>query len=259
MMSFKTVTLHLSDYGAVELKEYIKKTTYKAFLYTLLILILLYAGFTIKSILSEEEILSAPLRAMAIDLEMIDQAPQEDAAPPPPPPPPTVVNTGPAARAGSPVPIPDADITPDMKDFADMEVIDRASSEGGDGIDLGGFDDDIDFEGDGVKIETREVEPDPDEFIFVEQEPDIDIGKLQKLVIYPEMAKRAGVEGQVHVRILVGKDGKIRKTRIEMSDNSLLNQAALDALNKYGYIPPAIQNKEPVMTWVTVPIVFQLR
>lgn len=258
-MSFKIITLNLSDYGAIELKEFIRKTTYKSFAYTISFMIFLFLTFAIVKYLSEEELLSAPLRVMSIDLEMIDQAPPEDAAPPPPPPPPVVVNSGPAARAGTPVPIPDADLSPDMQDFADLDVLDRASSEGGDGLDLGGFDSDIDFEGDGVNIEAREVEPKHDEFIFVEQEADIDIVKLQKLVIYPEMAIRAGIEGEVHVQILVGKDGKVRKTRILMSDNKLLNDAALDAIKRYGHIPPAIQDKQPIMMWVTVPIVFKLR
>jgi outer membrane biosynthesis protein TonB len=38
-----------------------------------------------------------------------------------------------------------------------------------------------------------------------------------------------------------------------------LNQAAIDAIKKYGKFPPAIQNKQPVGTWTTIPLVFRLQ
>mgnify|MGYP000848184165 CR=1 FL=1 len=47
------------------------------------------------------------------------QQQQEDVAPPPPP---VDVNVGPAARAGTPVAVPDAEIAADLKEFAVMQL-----------------------------------------------------------------------------------------------------------------------------------------
>ncbi len=153
------------------------------------------------------------------------------------------------------MPVPDAEIKPDMQEFATIDVMSRASAEGGDGVDLGTFASNIDFD---VNVEVKEKEPDPDEFIPVEKEPETDIGSLQKLVVYPDLARRAGVEGKVLVRVLVDKTGKVKKTRVDYSDNELLNDAAVKAVSQ-AVFTPAIQNKQPVQCWVTVPITFKLR
>ena len=156
--------------------------------------------------------------------------------------------------------MPDAQITPDMKDFAKFEELSRASSVGGDGVDLGGFASNIDL-GRETKIDVKKIEddPDPDEFIPVEKEPAVDLEKIQKKIVYPEMARRAGVEGKVIVRVLVQKNGKIGRMLIEYSDSELLNEAALKALREIGHIPPAIQNQQPIACWVSIPIQFRLR
>ena len=167
---------------------------------------------------------------------------------------------GPAARAGIPVPVPDAQITPDMQEFATIDVMSRASAEGGSGIDLGGFASNIDFnQSSKVDVKVKEKEPEPDEFIPVEKEPGVDYSRLQSLVIYPDLAKRAGIEGRVTIRVLIDKDGSVRKMFIEDSDNSLLNEAAENAIRNYGRFKPAIQNQEPIMCWISIPIQFKLR
>ena len=141
-----------------------------------------------------------------------------------------------------------------------MDVMSRASSVGGDGVDLGGFSDKIDLRDKReVKIDTKEVEPAPDEFVAVEKEPGVDLAKLQKSIIYPDLARRAGVEGRVIVRVLVGPDGKARKYFVESSDHELLNQSALDAIKNYGQFTPAIQNGQSIICWVSIPITFRLR
>jgi len=124
---------------------------------------------------------------------------------------------------------------------------------------MGDFADNIDWEGEGVQVETREEEPDPGEFIAVEKQPGMDIVELQKLVEYPKLAKEAGVEGRVIVKALIDKSGGVRKTLVEYTDNSLLNQAAIDAIKNYKNFTPAIQNNQPVMVWISIPIRFKLR
>lgn len=252
----------MSEYGAKELKIFIKKSTYRAFGITcaiLTVLFLAYFGAAKAKEASKKPPMLAPISK--VTLEKLPPPSDDQADAPPPPPAQTVVNTGPAARAGNPVPVPDAEISADLQDFATVDVMSRASAEGGDGLDLGGFAANIDFEGSGkeIKIEQKEEEPGIDEFIPVEKEPAVDLGKLQKLVEYPDMARKAGIEGRVIVRVLVDKDGSVRRQQVEYSDNEMLNESALNAIKEYGRFTPAIQNQEPVMCWVSIPIQFRLR
>jgi TonB family protein len=184
--------------------------------------------------------------------------------PPPPvadanaiaPPPPVAVSQGPTARAGTPVPVPDALVAPDLKDFANIDQISRATTKGGNGVDTGI----LGLASDEVKIEVRdeEVVPDMYEFIPVEKEPYIDIKDLQRRVEYPEIARRANVQGKVLVRVLVGKNGVPVKSIVESSDSDLLDSAATRAIMK-SVFTPALQNSQPVTCWVSIPVVFLMR
>jgi protein TonB len=256
----KAVVPLTTEYGAKELKIWINKYTIRSFFYTLaglILFVLINLANTTLSNAGEQEVRVAPI--VKLTIEDLPPPPVEDLEAAPPPPSQTIINSGPAARAGTPVPVPDAQITPDMQDFATLDIMSRASAEGGDGLDLGGFSDNIDFDGTKVKVEVREEEPDPDEFIPVEKEPGVDLVKLQKLITYPDLARRAGIEGSVVLRVLVEKDGNVKRTLIEYSENELLNQAAIDAVTKYGKFTPAIQNNQPITCWVSIPIRFKLR
>ncbi|MBS3999771.1 MAG: energy transducer TonB [Desulfobulbaceae bacterium] len=246
-----------SGYGAAELKVLINKNTIRAFLITfgLTILLLLIYVFAVESSSGAK---AAPKMAPLAKVRLDNLAELTDETMVAPPPIQQIVNTGPAARAGNPVPVPDAQITAEMKDFATIDVMDRASSAGGDGIDLGGFASTINTN-EKVVVQKRIEEPAPDAFIPVEKEPGVDLAKLQKIIKYPELARRAGVEGKVIIRVLVDEKGKARKQLIEYTDNELLNQAAMDAVNDYGTFTPAIQNAQPIMCWVSIPIQFKLR
>ena len=74
---------------------------------------------------------------------------------------------------------------------------------------------------------------------------------------YPEIAKRAGVEGTVYVKILVSKQGKPLKAVVIKSDSKVFDQSAINAAMKFVFTP-AIQHENPVMVWVVVPFKFRL-
>lgn len=247
-------------YGAAELKIWINKYTFRAYLITaatILLIVFLYLGRVKYGGEAQQEVLMAPI----VKIDITDLPPPSmDAAEAAPPPPTTeIIHTGPAARAGTPVAVPDAQITPEMQEFAKADELARASAIGGTGEDLGDFATGIDWDKSGKVDIKQEEEPAIDDFIPVEKEPEVDLAKLQRLVTYPDIARRAGIEGRVGLRILVGADGQVRRKAIEYSDNEMLNQAALDAIEKYGRFVPAIQNGEPIMVWVSIPIVFRLR
>jgi periplasmic protein TonB len=239
-------------YGAPEIKDYIqKKSTRNGFIGAMALLVLLLLGYAAYLAASAA---SAKIKGPMINKMKLTQLPPPpaEAQETPPPPPPTTA-PGPAARAGTPVPVPDALVTPDMKDFANVEEVSRASSVGGDGQDQGflGLAKD-------VEVEVREDEPNAYDFVPVEKEPYIDIKELQRKVVYPELAKRAGIEGKVNIRVLVGKNGVPKKHLIESTDSDLLNDAAVKAVMS-SVFTPAIQNNQPIDCWVSIPIVFRLR
>lgn len=95
-------------------------------------------------------------------------------------------------------------------------------------------------------------------FVVFEKDPVIDLGALQRLTIYPPMAKRAGIEGTVYISVYIGVDGKAKQTRIDQSPNELLNSAAVEAIMKATFVP-AVQDGRNVGCWVAIPITFKLR
>ena len=95
------------------------------------------------------------------------------------------------------------------------------------------------------------------EFISYDIEPTVDLNELAQNVVYPEDARRAGIEGKVEVNVLINKDGTIRKTKIISSSNELLNQAAIDAVNKTKF-KPGIKKGKPMISWLKIPIAFRL-
>lgn len=249
-----------STYGAVEIKEWIRKYTWRAFYITtsLILLLLLfnwiYGKVTAKTVGAQ---FVAPISKIQLTGPIQELDNQDEA--PPPPPVQQVVDVATAARAGTPVPVPDAEIKADLKEFANVNDLSQslAKNEGQivnyndiKNIDIGNKPD--------VNITAREQEPKPDDFIAVEQEPQVDIQQLEKMIIYPEMARKAGIEGKVYVRVLVDKNGKPKKVIIERSDSQMLDQAAKDAIMKCTYTP-AIQNGHSVICWVSIPVIFKLR
>ena len=250
-----------SAYGAVEIKEFIRKHTWQAFIYTISLLLLLWLAWFIPNFILGARMSGAKLIKRAPIQKIILDAPppsQNDEQAPPPPPDPTI-NTGPAARAGTPIPVPETQISADLQDFAATDQLARASAAGGTGQDLGGFASNIDFGSKDNKMDVpTEKEPDPDEFIPTDKDADIDINELQKKVEYPEIAKRAGIEGKVVVRVLVGKDGKPVKTRIESSDSEYLEKAAVKAIMS-SIFTPAIQGNKAIAEWISIPVNFKLR
>lgn len=91
----------------------------------------------------------------------------------------------------------------------------------------------------------------PDEY------PKVDLAKIQRSIIYPEYAKKKGIEGTVIVRVLVSKSGSVVKTIVDRTDNKALTNAAVQSVKKATFTP-AIKNGKTIQCWVALPIKFQL-
>jgi len=109
-------------------------------------------------------------------------------------------------------------------------------------------------------VEVRD-EPDPDvnAFVAVEKEPQpVNIDDIKRRIGYPPLAKEAGIQGKVIVRVLVGKDGKYVKHVILKSPHKILADAVEKELPNLEFTP-GIQAGKPIKVWVTIPFDFRLQ
>jgi periplasmic protein TonB len=83
------------------------------------------------------------------------------------------------------------------------------------------------------------------------------IDTLAKVLEYPEMALRAGIEGKVKMRGLIGRDGQVWKIEILESSNSMLEKSARKTMQKLHY-HPALRNGEPIQAWVEQEFIYKL-
>jgi len=98
----------------------------------------------------------------------------------------------------------------------------------------------------------KEEIPDPKTFVAVETEPK----PIQPVKpVFPEEAVKKGLTGKVILRVLVDKDGAVKRTQTIMSSNKIFEQPAIDAIMKTKF-SPAIQNGKPIMCWVNIPYLF---
>jgi protein TonB len=97
--------------------------------------------------------------------------------------------------------------------------------------------------------------------VELEEEEPVEIWKVEKQPEvkpdFPEIARKAGIEGRVTVNALVGKDGKVEKTG-EVTGPEVFHEAAKAAALKWEFTP-AIQNDRPVKVWVAIPFNFTFR
>lgn len=109
-----------------------------------------------------------------------------------------------------------------------------------------------------VELKKPGKEPEPDEFIAVEKQPELlDRAKFAESIEYPDEARRKKIEGSVIVRALVDKNGKVKKTFISKSPDRIFNETAEEAV-KNAEFSPAIQNGAPIVCWVTIPVKFSI-
>jgi len=75
--------------------------------------------------------------------------------------------------------------------------------------------------------------------------------------IYPELAKRARVQGRVVLVVTVDEEGNVSEINIT-SGHPLLNEAAVTAVKQWKY-SPTLLNGEPVPVIATVTVIFNLK
>jgi protein TonB len=107
--------------------------------------------------------------------------------------------------------------------------------------------------------EEKKVEEEPTYFVAVEEmpEPVGGIKAIQEKIVYPEIAKRAGVEGKVYILAFVDESGNVTKAQVLKGIGAGCDEAALDAVLKTKF-KPGKQRGKPVRVQVSIPVVFKL-
>jgi len=227
-------------YGAPELKEVAKKYMMRAILVSSGVWVLVYLlGFGGNQFIAhrpkETSVIVVPYREIAAPPPL-----SNDAAPPQ-----VRVSTAVAAPAAAvPVPVPDAEAPSDATIKSQEEIaaatpsMSQAEDQGKSIV---------------VAPPTDEDLPKFGEYVYVEELPEA-ITKVAPQ--YPDLAREASVDGTVMVQALVGKDGKVKDTRVVKSI-PMLDAAAVAAVRQWVF-KPALSNNKPVAVWVAVPVKFTL-
>jgi protein TonB len=75
---------------------------------------------------------------------------------------------------------------------------------------------------------------------------------------YPPQARRAGKEGVVQLRLLVGVDGRVAEARVVSDPGYGFGEAAVRVAKRYYRFRPARAGDEPVATEIPFTIRFEL-
>lgn len=99
------------------------------------------------------------------------------------------------------------------------------------------------------------------EFLIAAEEMPLPIGgmySIQNKIIYPEIAKRAGIEGKVFVLAFIDENGNVANAKILKGIGAGCDEVALNAVKETKF-SPGRQGGKPIKVQVTIPIVFKLQ
>jgi periplasmic protein TonB len=228
-------------YGATELKQVYQRYFSIALGIAIVIHAVIIGGYYLIEVLNQEE---PPTR-------MVHIMKYSDLGPPPsiqstnmPPP---VAVSAPVSKptVGAPVPVPDAEVSPEQTIATQTEMSQQVAP-----VVEGSGSEEVSIEQD-IKIED---EGPPADFVPYEKEPQI-VKKVEPK--YPDLAMRAGLEGKVIVKIWVDKEGKVKQVVVLKSDAEIFNEPSVEAAKQFVFTP-AYMNNGPVAVWVSFPFRFKL-
>jgi protein TonB len=172
-----------------------------------------------------------PMEVEVVEVEEIITTVQEQRPPPPP-------------RPSAPVEVPNDEFAID--DILDLDAELR-------------FDDPIFMTPPAPPTAAVEEEEEPEIFIVVERMPEL-IGGLQGLqsrIVYPEIARLAGIEGRVMVQFVIDEQGNVHNPVVLRGIGGGCDEAAVEAVKKAKFIP-GMQRGRPVKVRYTLPVTFRL-
>jgi protein TonB len=239
-MTAKAIIVN-AQFGFQELRSYYKRHLGIALAIAIAFHLMIIGSYYLVGYLSEEDEPVVMVRITKYtDLGPPPSMTEAEAAP-------AVAVNVPVARptVGIPVPVPDAEVSPEQTIATQQELSAIQSPV----IQQQSGDDQVQIEQD-INID----EMDPPDFVPVEKQP-VPVKQVQP--DYPEIARRAGVEGTVWIKILVDKEGKAKKAVVMKSDAEIFDEPAKKAAMQWVFTP-AMMNNGPVPVWAAVPFRFKL-
>ena len=106
----------------------------------------------------------------------------------------------------------------------------------------------------------EEEEAEPEIFVIVEQMPELigGLAAIQKQIKYPEIAKKAGVEGRVIVQFIVDEQGGVVDPHVVRGIGAGCDEEAVRAVQQAKF-EPGKQRGKAVKVKMSLPITFKLR
>jgi periplasmic protein TonB len=250
-----------TGYGAPELKKTYQKFFSRGLIYAIaahLIFIGIYFGISYLRARAEENKNQVTQRIINVtDLEPPPSATDEE-----PPPPPKIEEppVAPPKDLSALTPEPVAKEKAEEKTIKTQEELEKIVSPVG--KDTGKFT----YTGP-VKIEEKKVEEKIEkqekvektvyQSFEVEKPPEaVNLAQVRASMHYPEVARQAGIEGRVSVKVLVGTGGNVEKIGSMSGPDVFYDEVRDKAMNLQ--FTPGLQNGKPVKVWVTVPFSFKL-
>ncbi len=255
-------------YGAAEIKDAIRRNTYKGFAYTMVCLALVSClSFFSGKAESKERIYSGPVTFSPLKQEKEPPKEVTQVKPDIPEPDKTLIEDG--GKHGPKevfsrtiLGVDETELDSTLPDIANIDKIDIAGSKPGDGID-GGTDSPPVFnmpQNHGpvevAETETLAEEPRPD-WVVAEVQPTVNHEELKNAIVYPELARKIGKEGRVTLKVWINKDGNPEDVVLLRSDSKLLEEEAQRVVKMPVYTP-AVNRGKPVGCWIVIPINFTL-
>jgi periplasmic protein TonB len=256
------------DYGAPELKKVYRKFFSRGMIYAILchlFLIGLYIGINYYNKLQAEENKKNQQQQRIINVTDLEPPPSATDDETPPPPKLEEITAAPPKDLTALTPEPVAKEKAEeqtIKTQSELEQIKTPVSSIGD---TGKFT----YTGP-IKVEEKKIEEKiekkkeetTEKTIFqsfeVEKAPEcVNLGQVKGSMDYPSVAREAGIEGRVTVKVLVGTDGSVLKVGSVTGPDVFHDEVRDKSMNLQ--FTPGLQNGKPVKVWVTVPFNFKLK
>ena len=99
-----------------------------------------------------------------------------------------------------------------------------------------------------------------DYFVVVEKMPELIGGlvSIQSKVLYPEMARKVGIEGRVTVQFIINENGEVENPKVVKGIGGGCDEAAIAAVQDAKFTP-GMQRGRAVRVQYSLPIVFRLQ
>jgi protein TonB len=104
------------------------------------------------------------------------------------------------------------------------------------------------------QTKAAESTPAPMPFVAIESQPEL---LRREPAVYPEIAKKMGLQGRVTVEVTIDAQGKPIQAKVVKSASDIFNEAAIEAVMKYSF-KPAMMSTGPVTAKIMIPIDFRM-